>query len=58
MPFADSPHDVHILPHGTRRYSPNDLIAYLEGDFAAWCERFQAPNEAAFRPRSSGYKAP
>lgn len=24
---------------GTRLYAPRDLIAYLEGDFAAWCER-------------------
>src|SRR5260370_366193 len=24
------------------RYSPKDLIAYLEGDFAAWCERHHA----------------
>ena len=27
---------------GTRLYSPTDLVAYLEGDFAAWCERMQA----------------
>jgi predicted RecB family nuclease len=26
---------------GTLRYSPRDLVAYLEGDFAAWCERMQ-----------------
>ena len=30
------------LPDGTFRYSPRDLVAYLEGDFAAWCERAQA----------------
>ena len=24
-------------PDGTLRYSPRDLIAYLERDFAAWC---------------------
>jgi predicted RecB family nuclease len=29
-------------PDGTLRYSPRDLIAYLEGDFAAWCERMLA----------------
>ncbi|MGH7528046.1 MAG: TM0106 family RecB-like putative nuclease, partial [Gemmatimonadales bacterium] len=29
-------------PDGTLRYSPRDLVAYLEGDFAAWCERMQA----------------
>src|SRR5919107_1811390 len=27
---------------GTRLYSPRDLVAYLEGDFAAWCERMQS----------------
>jgi predicted RecB family nuclease len=26
---------------GTPLYSPRDLVAYLEGDFAAWCERMQ-----------------
>ena len=30
------------LPDGTLRYSPTDLVAYLEGDFAAWCERMLA----------------
>src|SRR3954470_2510919 len=28
-------------PDGSRLYSPRDLVAYLEGDFAAWCERMQ-----------------
>jgi hypothetical protein len=27
------------LADGTLRFSPRDLVAYLEGDFAAWCER-------------------
>ncbi|MGH7579587.1 MAG: TM0106 family RecB-like putative nuclease [Gemmatimonadales bacterium] len=27
---------------GTLRFSPADLVAYLEGDFAAWCERMLA----------------
>ena len=27
------------LLDGSLRFSPRDLIAYLEGDFAAWCER-------------------
>jgi predicted RecB family nuclease len=27
---------------GSLRYSPRDLVAYLEGDFAAWCERMFA----------------
>ena len=27
------------LPDGTYRFSPTDLIAFLESDFAAWCER-------------------
>jgi uncharacterized protein len=30
------------LPDGTFRFSPRDLVAYLDGDFAAWCERTQA----------------
>jgi len=29
----------------TRLYSPRDLITYLEGDFAAWCERRQAERD-------------
>jgi predicted RecB family nuclease len=32
---------VIYLPEGSRLYSPRDLVAYLEGDFAAWCERMQ-----------------
>ena len=30
------------LPDNSYRFSPKDLIAFLEGDFAAWCERNQA----------------
>jgi predicted RecB family nuclease len=30
------------LPDGTFRFSPRDLVAYLDGDFSAWCERTQA----------------
>jgi uncharacterized protein len=30
------------LDDGTFRFSPSDLIAWLEGDFAAWCEREKA----------------
>ncbi|MBA3317823.1 MAG: TM0106 family RecB-like putative nuclease, partial [Gemmatimonadales bacterium] len=30
------------LPDGTLRFSPRDLIAYLEGDFSAWCDRMDA----------------
>ena len=33
---------MQLLPDGTRRYAPKDLVAYLAGDFAAWCERLQA----------------
>ena len=33
------------LPDGTFRYSPRDLAAYLEGDFAAWCERMLAERQ-------------
>ena len=28
--------------NGSLRYSPRDLAAYLEGDFAAWCDRMLA----------------
>jgi hypothetical protein len=35
------------LPDGTFRYSPRDLVAYLEGDFAVWCERMQAERARA-----------
>ncbi|MDB4893680.1 MAG: family RecB-like putative nuclease, partial [Gemmatimonadetes bacterium] len=30
------------LSDGTIRFSPRDLISYLEGDFAAWCDRLHA----------------
>jgi predicted RecB family nuclease len=33
---------MYLNHDGCRRYSPTDLIAYLEGDFAAWCERLAA----------------
>ena len=35
------------LPDGTFRFSPRDLVAYLEGDFAAWCERLLAERSRA-----------
>ena len=35
------------LPDGTFRYFPRDLVAYLEGDFAAWCDRMQAERKRA-----------
>ncbi len=38
---------MHPLPDGTFRYAPRDLVAYLEGDFAAWCERMQAERTRA-----------
>ena len=37
---------MQILSDGTTRHSPRDLIAYLEGDFAAWCERVHAERNA------------
>ena len=40
------------LPDGFFRFSPRDLIAFLEGDFAAWCERNRAE-----RSRLSGLGA-
>ena len=30
------------LEDGSFRFSPRDLIAFLEGDFAAWCDRHHA----------------
>ena len=35
------------LPDGTFRFSPRDLVAYLDGDFSAWCERTQAERARA-----------
>jgi uncharacterized protein len=35
------------IPDGTFRFSPRDLVAYLEGDFAAWCDRMQAERRRA-----------
>jgi len=35
------------LVDGTSLYSPRDLVAYLEGDFAAWCERDLAERSSA-----------
>ena len=35
------------LADGTLLYPPRDLIAWLEGDFAAWCEREAAEHVAA-----------
>ena len=35
------------LPDGTFRYFPRDLVAYLEGDFAAWCDRMLAERKRA-----------
>lgn len=43
------------LPDGSFRFSPQDLIAYLEGDFAAWCERNQGEHsQGAGRGTVSG----
>jgi predicted RecB family nuclease len=28
-------------PDGKLRFAPRDLVSYLEGDFAAWCDRMQ-----------------
>ena len=35
------------LPDGTLRYSPRDLVGYLEGDFAAWCDRMHVERQRA-----------
>ena len=38
------------LADGSLRFSPRDLISYLEGDYAAWCDRRYAersPNDEA-----------
>lgn len=39
------------LPDGRWLYSPKDLAAWLEGDFAAWCEREAAEHR---RPDGTG----
>ena len=41
------------LPDGSFRYSPTDLIAFLEGDFAAWCERNRAEHHSGGRGREA-----
>ncbi len=41
------------LPDGSLRFSPGDLVAYLEGDFAAWCERMLAERAAEGGARSA-----
>ena len=38
---------------GALLYSPRDLVAYLEGDFAAWCERMQVERARAGAPGSA-----
>jgi uncharacterized protein len=48
---------MHRLPDGTFRYSPKDLIAYLEGDFAAWCERNHAEQARGEARRTLGPRA-
>src|SRR5439155_12679819 len=46
-PAQEQPESMIPLPDGTFRFSPRDLVAYLEGDFAAWCERMQAERARA-----------
>ena len=46
---------MQLLPDGTFRFSPRDLVAYLEGDFAAWCERMHAERD---RPSAPGPREP
>ncbi|MDX2261325.1 MAG: TM0106 family RecB-like putative nuclease [Gemmatimonadales bacterium] len=41
------------LADGSFRYSPTDLIAFLEGDFAAWCERNRAEHHSGGRGREA-----
>ena len=41
---------MQLLPDGTFRFSPRDLVAYLEGDFAAWCERMHVERDRAASP--------
>ena len=50
---------MQLLPDGTRRYAPKDLVAYLAGDFAAWCERLQvegAPVPAEIAARVAEFR--
>jgi uncharacterized protein len=47
------------LPDRSFRFSPKDLIAYLEGDFAAWCERHHAEQSLHSTPSpASGQYVP
>ncbi len=45
------------LPDRSFRFSPKDLIAYLEGDFAAWCERNHAEHAEHGDGRGNGHAA-
>ena len=36
-----------LSPSGTFLYSPTDLVSYLEGDFASWCDRMALETERA-----------
>ena len=38
------------LADGRTQYSPKDLLAFLEGDFSAWCERYKFEGGAAAVP--------
>ncbi len=48
---------MKALPDGSFRYSPRDLIAYLDGDFAAWCERMYAEGQRTNGARSAAAPA-
>ena len=51
---------MRFLADGTFRYSPHDLVAFLDGDFAAWCERMLAERGRAggAGPSSLGWATP
>ena len=40
---------------GVLRFSPRDLIAYLEGDFSAWCDRMEAEGKRAGAAPAPGW---
>ena len=45
---------IHTLDR-TLRYSPRDLISYLEGDFAAWCDRLAAERDRPGKRKPGGF---
>ena len=46
---------MNYTADGVLRFSPRDLIAYLEGDFSAWCDRMEAEGKRAGAAPAPGW---